>query len=298
MSRFGNPYARPPGVELAELPGVEVYQEPAFDAPTDDGAPALPVDPAADSDHELDFEAAWSFADLPEPERPDTGHSAAEHLLIDEFDYVGWTCDCKATAKTGIPPRHYLQYRPEYVWAQGPHYLIMIGSKEIKQAKGGEQVADEDDEDAGRADPIECPTWRRAVRTWTRRRRDWSKVLKHAPAAPAPAPEPVAPPVHPKGPLAPPEALEPATAGRLMPARSTAKGLCVYAATVHTVSGRMLDDGEVVTRWRLAGTLPSGGRWVAEWTEGRFAMARVNGSLVNLTELRKMLKDETMPAPL
>jgi hypothetical protein len=34
---------------------------------------------------------------------------------------------------------------------------------------------------------------------------------------------------------------------------------------------------------------------VAEWTEGRFASARVNGSLVNLTELRRILKDETMP---
>lgn len=289
-SRYVNPAAAAArGFEIAEPPGGAAYFEPAFDVPVDDGAPSLPAEPGADLDLDFDGEFGATAVAL---DVAAAGPSGAEHLAIDEFDYVGWECGCKATAKTGIPPRHYRQLLPEGETSRhGTDFLIMVlpGKGEIKQAKGeGNVVADEDDE---RPDPVECATWRPAVRTWKRAGRDWTKG-KHG--IKAEAPEPVkaeaAPAQHPAGPTSD---IEPAGVADFPP-RCTAKSLAGYAETMLKVSGRMVDDGPVVSRLRLAGTvaLPDGSaaRWVAEWTDGKFASARFNGCPLGLADLRKAVK--------
>jgi hypothetical protein len=285
-ARYVNPaLAKARGFEVAELPGDAVYAEPAYDVEVDDGSPSLRTDPGADLDFDAGFEGALSPYDRPSVEP--VGVSAYGHLLRDVFAYPGWECDCKATAKTGIPPRHYVQYRPELVWALGPHKRVMIapGRGEIRQAKGGEQAVEtEAFEDVA---PVECPTARWVMREWVRPARDWSKG-KHGIKAPVEVvtAEPV-PVEHPAGPTTP---IESATMADFPP-RCTAKSLAGYAETMHKVSGRMTDDGPLVNRLRLAGTTPDGARWVAEWTDGKFASARFNGSLVNLAMLRKAVKE-------
>jgi hypothetical protein len=284
-ARYVNPCsAGAAGFEVAELPGGEVYFEPPFDEPVDDGARALAAEPGADLD-DLDFDAEFG-ATAVALEAAAAGPSGAEHLAVDEFDYAGWECDCKATAKTGIPPRHYRQrLLDDEVSRHGTDFMIMVlpGKGEIKQAKGETQAEAADDEPV---EPIECPTWRPAVRTWKRQGRDWTKG-KHGIKAPAEAVAPGAAPVeHPAGPTTP---IEPAGAADFPP-RCTAKSFAGYAETMHKVSGRMTDDGPLVSRLRLAGTTPDGARWVAEWTDGKFASARLNGTPVGLTDLRKAVK--------
>lgn len=291
-ARYVNPrLAASRGIEVADLPGeAPVYFEPAFDEAVDDGAPAVVAEPGVERDDPfgLDFDAGFvgaaAYADRAAPDH--IGISAAGHLEQEVFAYLGWECDCKATAKTGIPPRHYQQYVPELagqpdVWP----YKIMVlpGKGEIKQGKGEGNVVEDDE--AERPDPTECPSWRRVVREWNRPERDWSRGKHGIKPPPAPAPEPV-PVTHPAGPLAPPE---PATVADLPP-RCTAKGLLPFATTVHKVTGRRVDDGPVVTRIRLYGRTPSGGVWVAFWTDGKFDDARVDGVLFNLAELRLYLK--------
>lgn len=288
-SRYVNPAsAAARGFEVAELPGSSVYFEPPFDVETD-GAPSVPAEPGAELDLDLDFDGEFG-ATAVALEAAAAGPSGAEHLAIDEFDYAGWECDCKATAKTGIPPRHYRQLLPgDETSRHGTDFVIMVlpGKGEIKQGKGeGNVVAEDDDE---RPDPVECPTWRPAVRTWKRAGRDWTKGkhgLKPEALADAPAPVEAAPAQHPAGPTT---AVEPAGVADFPP-RCTAKSLAGYAETMLKVSGRMADDGPVVSRLRLAGTTPDGGRWVAEWTDGKFASARFNGCPLGLADLRKAVK--------
>ena len=283
-SRYVNPAsAAARGFEVAELPGSSVYFEPPFDAPTD-GAPSLPAEPGAELD--LNFEADFG-ATAVALEAVAAGPSGAEHLAISEFDYAGWECGCKATAKTGIPPRHYRQLLPgDETSRHGTDFVIMVlpGKGEIKQGKGeGNVVADEDTE---RPDPVECPTWRPAVRTWKRAGRDWTKGKHGIKAEATPEPVEAAPAAHPAGPTS---AVEPAGVADFPP-RCTAKSLAGYAETMLKVSGRMADDGPVVSRLRLSGTTPDGARWVAEWTDGKFASARFNGCPLGLADLRKAVK--------
>lgn len=270
-SRYVNPAsAAAGGFEVTELPGSSsVYFELPFDAPAEPGA-----------ELDLDFEAEFG-ATAVALEAVAAGPSGAEHLAIDEFDYAGWECDCKATAKTGIPPRHYRQLLPgDETSRHGTDFVIMVlpGKGEIKQGKGEGNVVTENDDE--RPDPVECPTWRPAVRTWKRAGRDWTKGKR------APALVEAAPAQHPAGPTT---AVEPASVADFPP-RCTAKSLAGYAETMHKVSGRMADDGPVVSRLRLAGTTPDGGRWVAEWTDGKFASARFNGCPLGLADLRKAVK--------
>lgn len=286
--RYVNPRsAGAAGFEVAELPGNETYFEPPFDEPVDDGARALAAEPGADL-ADLDFDAEFGATTVA-LEAAAAGPSGAEHLAINEFDYAGWECDCKATAKTGIPPRHYRQCLPSGGTSRhGTDFMIMVlpGRGEIKQGKGEGSVVEDDG--AERPEPIECPTWRPAVRTWKRQGRDWTKG-KHGIKAPAEVVEvaEAAPVEHPAGPTT---SIEPAGVADFPP-RCTAKSLAGYAETMHKVSGRMTDDGPLVNRLRLAGTTPDGARWVAEWTDGRFESARLSGHSVNLAMLRKAVKD-------
>jgi hypothetical protein len=269
------------GFEVAELPGGETYVEPPFDHETD-GAPSLQPEPGTELDLDFDAEFGATAAAL---ELAATGPSGAEHLAVKEIDYVGWTCDCKATSKTGIPPRHYRQALLGEVSRHGTDFVIMVlpGKGEIKQAKGETQVADVEP-----VESVECPTWRPAVRTWKRPGRDWTKG-KHGIKVPVgPVTAEAAPVEHPAGPTTPIESAKMAD----FPPRCTAKGLTGYAETMHRVSGRMIDDGPLVSRLRLAGTTPDGTRWVAEWTDGKFASARFNGCPVGLADLRKAVKVE------
>jgi hypothetical protein len=293
-ARYVNPrLAAARGVEVADLPGeAPVYIEPAFDEAVDDGSPVVVADPGADADDlfDLDFDAGFvgapAHADRAAPEH--VGISAAAHLQQDVFAYMGWECDCKATAKTGIPPRHYQQYDPALREAgtEWP-YRIMVapGRGEIKQGKGEGNVVEDDAEGAEKLPAVECPTWRRTVREWVRPERDWSKGKHGIKPPPAPEPEPV-PVTHPAGPLGEPVPITVAD----LPPRCTAKALMLRADTAHQVSGRRVDDGPVVTRIRLHGRTESGAVWVAYWTEGKFDGARVNGVLFNLAELRAYLK--------
>lgn len=266
--------------EVAEPPGPVTYIEPPFDHETD-GVPSLVVEPGADLD-DLDFDAEFG-ATAVALELAATGPSGAEHLATNEFDYAGWKCDCKATSKTGIPPRHYRQAlsRGE-VSRHGTDFTIMIlpGKGEIKQAKGETQTIDDED----RAEPVECPTWRPAVRIWKRPGRDWTKG-KHGLKTPTDAIIP-APIEHLAGPTTP---IEPAGVADFLP-RCTAKSLVGYAEAMYKVSGRMIDDGPLVSRLRLTGVTPDGLRWIAEWTDGKFASARFNGNEINLAMLRKAVK--------
>jgi hypothetical protein len=285
--RYVNPRsAGAAGFEVAELPGSDTYFEPPFDHETD-GAPSLAAEPGVEI--ELDFDAEFG-ATAVALELAAAGPSGAGHLAINEFDYVGWECGCKATAKTGIPPRHYRQLLlDDEVSRHGTDYMIVVlpGKGEIKQAKGETQANDAGDDEP--AEAVECSTWRPAVRSWKRAGRDWTKG-KHGikPDAPAAEPEPSAPAQHPAGPTS---AIEPAGVADFS-ARCTAKSLAGYAETMLKVSGRMADDGPIVHRLRLAGATPDGARWVAEWTDGKFASARFNGSEVNLAMLRKAVKAE------
>jgi hypothetical protein len=291
-ARWVNPrLAAERGIEVAELPGeASVYVEPAFDEAVDDGSAYVAAEPGVELD-DLDFEGDFgATADALDQAR--SGPSGADHLAQDVWAYEGWECDCKATAKTGIPPRHFRQYlggarHPK----RGTDYAIMIlpGKGEIKQGKGEGNVVEVDDDGAPveRPDPVECPSWRPAVREWVRPERDWSKG-KHGIKPLAPEPVELPPPAHPAGPLGEPE---PATVADLPP-RCTAKSLMLHAEMAHRVTGRMVDDGPIVTRFRLSGTV-EGHRWVAYWTEGKFASARFGGRGVNLAELRSLLKGTT-----
>lgn len=284
------------GIEFAELPGEpEVYAEPAYDEPTDNGSAHVPpVDPGIG---ELDFNAFTSLTEVLRAEAVPTMHgiSATEHLARKTFEYQGWECDCKATAKTGIPPRHYMQYDPDAPdWPSElplrDRYRIMIapGRGEIKQAKGETQAIAEDP-DAEPVVPTECPTWRHAAREWSRPVRDWTKG-KHGIRTSKPAPVAAPSPQHPAGPTSEPRPFGAAD----LPPRCTAKGLVPYAASAHRVTGRQVDDGPEVERHRLAGQL-DGRSWVAYWTNGKFVEARIDGRHVNLTELRAFLKAGTIP---
>lgn len=304
-TRWVNPrIAAERGIEVADLPRDEIYAEPAFDVPVDDGAPSLALDPGADLD--LDFEGDFgATADAIEQAR--SGPSGADHLAQDVFAYAGWECDCKATAKSGIPPRHIRQYlapvvtveagRERRVEVRSKHdtdYKIMVlpGKGEIKQGKGEGNVVEVDDEGHPIEQPeaVECPTWRPAVREWVRPARDWSKGkhgIKPPPEPEAPKPEPT----HPAGPIGEPEPL----ALSDLPPRCTAKSLLRHAASAHKVSGRRVDDGPVVTRFRLAGAVPAADgeqprRWVAFWTEGKFDEGRIDGRPAGLPDVRALLK--------
>lgn len=138
------------GATVEELPtfGSAEYLEPSFDDPTDDEAPS--VADAVPAGEELDFDAgflgATSVYDRPAPAV--IGISAAGHVEAEAFHYDGWECDCKATAKSGIPPRHFQQYA-DGVW----RIMISPGRGEVKQGKGDTGIA-------RKGTPwVECSTW-------------------------------------------------------------------------------------------------------------------------------------------
>lgn len=336
------------GVELAELPDLNpVYFEPSYDDMVDDGSASVHTtegETENDSEIDLDFDAEFR----PSREAVTRGIPAGEHLEQREREYAGWECDCRSTAKTGIPPRHYRQYFPELVWAEGPHWRVMIapGKGEIKQAKGDQGISSgktpwvecsswvpseatlrgwicscpnksdhrwdrqhvsrhgtpgavmlpdywalrEAEASSRRVEAprgTECPTWRLSKRRWTRPERDWRKLAPSLAIAVPAQLEPPVPVTHPAGPIGEPEFLHHAE----LPRGCTAKTIILTEWTTSQlkVSGRQVDDGPVVERYRVAGER-AGRRWVAYWTEGKFDSAVIDRRPAKLAELRKFLK--------
>jgi len=259
-------------IEIKELPpwwSNPVYMEPSYDEPVDDGSRSLQLD-QIEAEKQTETIADRLVAEIYD-------HSGATHLGRSEFTYDGWQCDCKVTAKSGIPSRHVMQYFPEYVWVDGPHYRVMIlpGKGEIKNAKGGEALPDDQNVPVG--DPIECPTWRWQRRTWNRPPRNWAHG-KHGIKE-------VATPIVVAHLLAGPTATAEAITREDLPARHTAGSLLVHATSSLRATGRLVDDGPIVESIRLTGV-----NWRAYWLNGKFSHAYIDGRQVNLNELRRLFK--------
>lgn len=270
--------------------------ESLYDDPDDDLDPYGAIGDARQPDRpDGPSLAELDFGDTPWLAHPELRGIPAAGWSERITEYVTWTCDCKATAKSGIPPRHVWRPISDTTYDYPPTLFgVLIADREEKnpEAKHGPIKRDETGrpiipEAAPKAPATytSCPTWRTVTRFSVQRRRDWSKLGVELVAEPV---EPAPPAKHPAGPEGPLVGANPNALSR------SAKQLMPYAKLpVLQATGRLVADGATVVQHRLVG---ADGRWVAYFTDGAFTRGVLDGQPVKFNALRSHAKAPAVPA--